>query len=269
MYDGIKKIEEVLSYIEDHITEDIECELLSRKMNLSVYEFRRIFAFIIGCPISDYIRKRRLSLAACEIAASDSVDVLELSKKYRYSDQSAFSKAFKAYHGCAPTDFLKSTHDIKLFSVPRLEISVSDTESVPFKLISEDSFSVAGYSGISEITDSCCCENVWNAFYESDAAKALRSDEIYVSYRNCGNNVQCRIGEKLAGGKDIPASRWACFKADTTDDGIINKLYSKIIYKWLPSAGLKVNTELPTLEVYPADMSKDGFEWEIRIPIIK
>ena len=65
----------------------------------------------------------------------------------------------------------------------------------------------------------------------------------------------------------IPNSRWACFKADTVDDDIINEKYSKIIYEWLPSANLKINNDLPTIEVYPYDMSEDGFEWEIRIPI--
>ena len=54
---------------------------------------------------------------------------------------------------------------------------------------------------------------------------------------------------------------------NTTDDAIVNEAYSKIIYEWLPSANLKRNEKLPTLEVYPFDMSEDGFEWEIRIPI--
>ena len=45
MYSGIKKMEEVLEYIEENITSVIDCEVLSKKMNLSVYEFRRIFSF--------------------------------------------------------------------------------------------------------------------------------------------------------------------------------------------------------------------------------
>ena len=65
MYSGLQKIEEVIEYIEQNITVEIDCNELSRRMNLSVYEFRRIFSFIVGCPVSEYIRKRRLSLAAC------------------------------------------------------------------------------------------------------------------------------------------------------------------------------------------------------------
>lgn len=267
MYEGIKKIEEILLYIENNITNDIECSLLAKKMSLSVYEFRRIFGFIIGCPLSEYIRKRRLSLAACEIATTEKPDLPALSEKYRYSSQAAFSKAFKAHHGCSPTKYTKNSHDIQLFSVPKLEISISNTETIPFRIINEDSFCISGYSGISPITDSCCCEDVWSAFYESEADKTLSSDTIYVAYRNLGNDVNCIIGEKSDKGEHIPASRWACFELDTTDDDEVNKFYGKIIYEWLPSANLKINTKIPIVEVFPFDMSEEGFAWEIRIPI--
>ncbi len=267
MSEGMKKIEEVLDYIEEHITEEIECNALAQKMSLSMYEFRRIFSFVVGIPISEYIRKRRLSLAACEIATSGKVDVLELSEKYGYSTQSAFTKAFKAHHNCTPTEYSKGNCEIQLYSVPKLKFSVSNTEIVPFKIIRENSFCINGYSGISSITDSCCCENVWNAFYESQTDKTLSSDEIFVSYQNCDNEVVCYIGEKSEQGETIPASRWACFKLNTTDDNFVNEQYSKIIYEWLPSANLKLNRKTPIVEVFPADMSQENFEWEIRIPI--
>ena len=267
MYNGMKKIEEVLLYIEKNITNDISCEELSKMMNLSIYEFRRIFAFVMDCPISEYIRKRRLSLAACEIAALGKADLPKLSSKYQYANQSAFTKAFKAHHGCTPTEYLKNSHDIQLFTLPRIEINISSGETVPLKIIKDSEFCISGYSGVSTITDSCCCENIWNCFYENEIDKALSADKIYVSYQNTGNSVNCCIGQKDEYGHKIPESRWACFKASTTDDKIINELYSKIIYEWLPSAHLKTNRNLPTIEVFPFDMSEEGFEWEIRIPI--
>ena len=108
---------------------------------------------------------------------------------------------------------------------------------------------------------------MWNAFYESGADKALNTDKIYVSYLNQGENVRCCIGEKSDDGQKIPGSKWACFTLDTVNDDAVNEIYCKIIYEWLPSANLKRNENMPTVEVYPFDMSEDGFEWEIRIPI--
>lgn len=62
MYNGIQRIDDIIDDIENNITSDIDYEALASKMALSVYEFRRIFAFVVGCPLSEYIRKRRLSL---------------------------------------------------------------------------------------------------------------------------------------------------------------------------------------------------------------
>ena len=61
MYNGIQRIDDIINDIENNITSDIDYEALASKMALSVYEFRRIFAFVVGTPISEYVRKRRLS----------------------------------------------------------------------------------------------------------------------------------------------------------------------------------------------------------------
>ncbi len=267
MYNGIQKIEEVIDYIESNITDNIDCTVLASKMNLSIYEFRRIFSFIVGCPVSEYIRRRKLSLAAAEIMTSDKVDILSISEKYGYSNQSAFTRAFGEQHGVSPSSCIYDKPSINLFTRPNFSVSISGRENVPFRLIKTDTFYIKGFSGISPIIDSCCCEDVWNAFYESEVHKALSTDKLYVSYLNKCNNVSCCIGEKSDNGQKIPAARWACFTLNTVDDDAVNEIYCKIIYEWLPSANLEKDENVPTIEVYPFDMSEDDFEWEIRIPI--
>lgn len=269
MYNGIQKIEDVIDYIEAHITEELDCDILASKMQLSVYEFRRIFSFIVGCPISEYIRKRRLSLAATEIMTNDNVNLQEISEKYGYSNQSAFTRAFCEQHKVSPGVCMHEKPSINLFTCPKFSVTISGRENVPFNIKKTDTFYISGFTGISPITDSCCCEDVWNAFYESGIDKTLSTDKLYVSYHNHGNDVNCCIGEIGSEGQKIPASRWACFTMNTVDDDIVNEAYSKIIYEWLPSANLIINENMPTVEVYPFDMSEDGFEWEIRIPIKK
>ena len=273
MYNGIKKIEEVIEAIEQNITSEVDCDALAAKMNLSVYEFRRIFSFIIGCPISEYVRRRRLSLAACEIMANDKSDLTLLSEKYGYQTQSAFSKAFKEQHGVSPASYKKGECEINLFTRPEFTFNVGGRENVSFKIINSDDFFVSGYSAVSDITDTCCCENVWNAFYDSGTDGKIAQDKIYAAYLNQGGNVKCTIGAKTEfaeNGLDfqkIEQSRWAAFRLNTVDDDLVNQMYGKILYQWLPSAKLKRKENMPTVEVYHFDMSGDNFEWEIRIPI--
>ncbi len=267
MKSGIQKIEAVIDRIESDIFAEPDYTALAAEMTVSVYEFRRIFSFVIGCPISEYIRKRKLSLAALEILTGDRIDMLKLSEKYGYSNQSAFTRAFCEQHGITPTACQQGKAEIRLFTRPKFELSVSGGEAVPFRIIKTDQFYIHGYSAVSEITDSCCCENVWKAFYENGIDRRLQTDKLYVSYSDEGKNVHCCIGQIGTTGQRIPASRWACFTVNTVDDDIVNRQYSKILYEWLPSANVKRNENIPTVEVYPFDMEEEGFTWEIRIPI--
>lgn len=272
MYNGIEKIEAVIDKIEKDITADVDYEALASDMALSVYEFRRIFAFIVGCPLSDYVRRRRLTLAACEIMNCRKVSIQKISEKYGYSTVSAFSKAFSEQHGISPSMCREGKTEIKLFSRPKFEITVLGGEEHSFRIIADGAFSIRGYSALSDYTDTCCCEGVWSAFYDGGHDGAVVGDEIYVSYSNCGSVVKCTIGERgdtesLGDVVNIPECRWLSVTMSTTDDDAVNKKYNSILYELLPSANLKRKADMPTLEVYPKDMESDNFKWEIRIPI--
>lgn len=282
MHSGIEAINEIIDYIEENITTDIDCGELAAKMNLSVYEFRRIFSFVVGVPIAEYIRKRRLSLAACEIMMRDNVDMIELSEKYGYLSQSAFIKAFNSMHGISPANCKKEKSKIKLFTKPVFELSLSGRKSVEFNIRGKEEFYVAGLTESSTITDTDCCEAVWNSFYEKEIDRKLLSEyapsrflAVYVNDRN-NENVECTIGARIENKEKISpefdyvyigSSNWACFKMSTLNDDIIAGEYSKILYDCLPSANLKRREDIPNLEIYPTDMSEDEFDWEIWIPV--
>lgn len=273
MYNGMQKIENIIEEIESGITSDIDYEALASKMALSVYEFRRIFAFIVGCPLSEYVRKRRLSLAACDLMTNSKVTVQKISERYGYSTLAAFSKAFSEYHGFSPTACQKGNCEITLFPRPKFEWHIQNSEEHAFQILNDTAFIIRGYCAISDHTDTCCCEKVWSEFYELEKDKELSGDQIFVSYQSEQGKVNCHIGERLVPLTDastddvIPECRWLIVKMNTTDDAVVNQKYNAILYDLLPSASLKRKADMPTVEVFPRDMSENHFEWEIRIPI--
>ena len=270
MYNGIEKIEAIIEEIEEKITEAIDYEALAAHMTLSVYEFRRIFAFIVGCPLSEYIRKRRLSLAACELMNSRA-SIQSVSEKYGYSTLAAFSKAFSEYHGIAPSVCSRGGCEAKLFPRPKFELHMQGGTEQSFHILSDTAFAVRGYRAISDHTDALCCEQVWNDFYAKERDKEISGEQIYAVYRNENGLVQCTLGErteKNTGTKEtVPCSRWLSVKMNTTEDSAVNRKYNEILCEILPSAKLKRHKTLPTVEVFPRDMETENFEWEIRIPI--
>lgn len=273
MNEGIKKIEAVIDAIERDVTAEINCGELASKMLLSVYEFRRIFAFVVGCPISEYVRRRRLSLAACELVGNPDASIRTISEKYGYSTEAAFSKAFREHHGVSPTSVQKGGCEIRIFTRPEFEFSVSGKSTVAFSIEYDKEFLVGGLSMPSPYSDTCCCEAVWGEFYERGIIDGISTERVYAVYRDDGECVMCTIGERCddARGDEectrVCAGRWACFKMNTTDDEVVNRKYKEFLYEVLPSSGLTQRADTPLVEVFPRDMEKEGFEWEIRIPI--
>lgn len=234
---------------------------------------------MVGIPVGEYIRKRRLSLAAFEIIRSGAGDISNIAEKYGYSSQSAFTTAFKAMHGISPLLLKKGDISVELLSKPSFELRRTGLESVPIKIIKTEDMHIFGFCGISDENDSDCCEAVWSSFYAVGADRKVLSvsedGKLYALYDNMPDGtVRCVIGAKskltVCDGLTkvlLPKTDWAVFTLNSTDDAYVASIYTKIIYEWLPSAGLEKRTDIPTTEVYPANMDQDGFSWEIRIPI--
>ncbi len=263
--------ENVIEEIEKRITDEIDIGDLAKMLGMSAYEFRRVFTFVAKIPLGEYIRKRRLSLAAAEIYKSDK-SITYFAEKYGYDSPSSFSRAFRDFHGVSPTEVQNGSSNFRLFTKISAEITVSGCDDIAYSICEKDAYTVSGFSACSPLTDTECCEDVWSAFYESDVAQRTEENELYAVYGNKGDLVNCLIG--IEGGEldckvTVPASKWAIFKLDRTDDEFVNEFYNSILSCYIESAGFVRNSDVPNVEVYPCDMSQDGFEWEIHIPIKK
>lgn len=275
MMNNFIKLNEIIKYIEDNLDSEPNIELLAKSVNLSVYEFRRIFSFAAGVPIGEYIRKRRMSRAAEDIIANGNCSVTALAEKYGYDAPSSFSRAFKDFHGCSPNEIMHSGRTAKMFTPLSFEISVGGGHDFTYSILQDDSFTVCGFAASSGITDTECCENVWLDFYQSNLSDDILSaakDELFAIYQNGSNDVNCVIGAKDYDNEKlckvfVPKTKWMCFKAHGFDDKKINCLYENILYNCLPSSIYERNSPLPNVEIFPQDMENPDFEWEIRIPV--
>lgn len=271
--ENINRFNDIINYIEDNFEKEIEIDVMAKAAQMSVYEFRRIFSFVAGVPVSEYIRKRRLSAAAEELMSGEKT-VTEVALKYGYDSASSFSRAFKAFHGVAPTEISKSGSTINMYTRIGFDFSVKGGNDIPYRIICDSDFYICGLSEVSDIEDTECCEKVWNDFYEKDSDSKIISlcgDKIYAAYTNGTNSVNCCIGARCNEEQGdciyVPKSRWACFDIRGAEDEAVNKFYNDIVCRWLESGSYVRNDALPNIEVFPVDMEDDDFAWEIRIPI--
>ena len=99
--DWQKQMNRAMEYIENNLSGKPDYNTAAQYMNCSEWEFRRIFSFLTQIPVSEYIRRRRLTVAVSDIRNGDKI--IDIAQRYGYESQAAFSRAFRQLHGVAPS----------------------------------------------------------------------------------------------------------------------------------------------------------------------
>lgn len=267
----------IIREIENNLTGEIDVAALARIANLSTYEFRRIFAYLTGTPIGEYVRKRRLTLAAEELL-SGRYSVTEIALKYGYDAPSSFSRAFKEFHGVTPQAVLNGEGKINVFTKLGFQLKATGGGELSCEIKKEDGFYIVGEKAVSAFSDTECCEDAWAAFYASPALDGVlkkANGRIYAAYLNGENSVDCYIGARTASTETadgvaclyVPTCLWARFTLYGAADETVNRFYQDTLFHWLASSNYERDNAFPNVEAYPEDMEKDGFAWEAWIPV--
>ena len=107
--DWISVIQRAIDYTEEHLTENINMEEAAKPAASSLFQFQRIFSMLTGFTLGDYIRMRRLSLAAHELCKSRS-RIIDTALKYGYDSPESFTRAFTRFHGITPSEVKKGAN---------------------------------------------------------------------------------------------------------------------------------------------------------------
>lgn len=95
-----------LAMIEENIRERLTVEMLAANVHFSKYHYQRIFHKAVGDTVMGYLTKRKLYLAAKELAGTRD-SVLEIALRYGYDSHEGFTRSFKAYSGVTPSLYRK------------------------------------------------------------------------------------------------------------------------------------------------------------------
>ena len=100
--DWITGLQRAIDYVEEHLEEELDYVEIARQAASSSFQFQRVFGILCGCTLGEYIRKRRLTLAGSELAATN-MRVLDAALKYGYDSPESFCRAFMRFHGITPS----------------------------------------------------------------------------------------------------------------------------------------------------------------------
>lgn len=137
----LQRLNMLMDYIEDHLTEEISGKDIARIVGLSDYHFKRMFSYMAGMSLHEYIKNRRLSVANGELV--NGAKVTEVAFKYGYQSVEGFSRAFREWSGFLPSEVAKNKIQ-KSFPKFTFYIDIRGGTSMEFKIEKKEKFNVVG-----------------------------------------------------------------------------------------------------------------------------
>lgn len=278
----IDRMNDAVGYIERHLTDEIDYEQLARLACCSSYHFQRMFAYMAGVGLAEYIRRRKMSLAAADLQLGG-VKIIDVAAKYGYQSPTAFNRAFQSVHGVAPSA-LKS-EGVKLKSYPPITflITIKGAEEMNYRIETSPAFRVVG---VSQKMSNVVEENfrdvplLWqrvstDGTLQKLAARMSAEPKGVLGVCGCGEKDQWRYYIAVASNEPagefeaciVPACTWAIFPGSGVCPQAIQELEQRIVTQWLPASGFEY-ADGPDIELYLSPDPQHA-EFEVWVPVKK
>ena len=279
----IERLNSAISYIEEHLREDISYEQLAKIAGCSTYHFQRMFTYMAGVPLSEYIRRRKMSLAAVDLQSGEE-KIIDIALKYGYNSPTAFNRAFQTVHGIAPSLVKKDGATIKSFPPLCFKIVVKGVEEMNYRIEHKDAFRIVGVSHplYRELEKNFeIVPKMWQDVAMDGTLPKLATmmnaepmgvlgvsacyDEDYWKYY-----IAVASSAEVGEGMDecvIPPFTWAIFSGEGVCPQAIQELEQRIVTEWLPTSGYEYDNG-PDIELY-INPDPQNAKFEVWIPVVR
>lgn len=282
-------IQNAIDYVEEHLTENIDCDEVAKKAACSNFYFQRIFGILCGISLGDYIRSRRLTLAGNELRATDT-KVIDIALKYGYESPESFTRAFSKFHGITPSEAKKDGVKLKSFSRISVKIILSGGSVMNYKIVEKEAFDVIEKVESHSIEDNANKKSIpdfWTRSHQNGTVKTLLNlteDKTFIfgiCYGNLTENAEIfdySIAAAYSGDdavpegfrrNTVPARTWAVFECKGAMPDAIQNMWHKIVSEFFPTSSYKPTYEMDIEAYSEGNMSDVDYYSEIWIPVVK
>lgn len=275
----VHRLNQSMTYIEEHLTSEIDYEQLGRIACCSAYHYQRMFTYMAGVSLAEYIRRRKMSLAAVDLQGGEE-RIIDIAQKYGYRSPTAFNRAFQSFHGIAPSAVKDKGVSVKSFSPIVFRIAVKGATEMNYRIETKEAFRIVGISAPldQEIEKNfMVVPKMWqeasaNGIIGKLAAMMDAPPMGLLGVSACNDKEEWKYfiavsSTKTSGGFEeytVPASTWAIFSGTGTNQSI-QELEQRIISEWLPASGYEY-ANAPDIEVY-LNPDPQNAQYEVWIPV--
>ncbi|MFV8830074.1 AraC family transcriptional regulator [Alkalihalobacterium sp. APHAB7] len=240
-----------VDYIENHLDEDINYKEVAKITHFSDHHFKRMFSFIAGITLADYVRRRRLTLAAFDLKDSD-MRVIDIAMKYGYNSPDSFSRAFQALHGVNPSSVKSS--DVPLKAYPRMtfHISIKGDVEMNYKFVEKETFTVVGKKETVASNGDEFNPKMWDHIEEIEEAvnpynNTSFSGILNISVTKENGDIDYYIATattkpcpKELEVLEISSQTWAVFQATGEMPDALLTTWERVYTEWFPTSGYEL-----------------------------
>ena len=276
----VDRLNESIQYIENHLTEELDYRRLGQIACCSSCHFQRMFTYMANMPLSEYIRRRKMSLAAVDL--QNGGKVVDVAAKYGYSSPTAFNRAFRAVHGIPPSAAQALGTPVKSFPPLTFVLAVEGAAELNYRIETREAIRVVGLSAPLRQTieeNFTLVPGMWQEAASSGALEELAAmmegpPMGLLGVSACGDGEQWRYLIAAATGKaagrfeeyQIPAAVWAIFPGTGTNRSM-QELERRVVTQWFPTSGYEYD-DGPDIEVY-LNPDPSNAQYELWIPVRK
>lgn len=280
----LKNLSKAIDYIENNLDKTICYEEAARIACCSSYYFQRMFSYVAGIPLSEYIRRRRMTQAAFELQSSDR-RVLEIALKYGYTSPTSFNRAFQNVHGISPAAAKSKGSALNAFPPIRFSIQIAGGNAMRYRIEEKGAMRIAGVripltedmennqKIVPPFWEKVLHDGQLEAVYElsNQPQNGLLGITAYQNPKMIYYYIAVATDKAVPDGMfeyQIPAATWAVFESHGSYKESTQNIFKRFLTEWLPFSGYTY-AELPDIEVYPyGEHSQAGYS-EVWISVKK
>lgn len=275
-----------IEYIENNLDGEIDIRKAAECAACSVFHYQRMFAYITGITLNEYIRRRRMTAAAFDLI-NNNAKVIDVALKYGYESPTAFNRAFRSIHNISPSQAKKEGNCLTSFPRITFSMQIKGEEAMNFKIVTKESFRIVGYVTRDHMTMEDSFEKVtkfWETVTNNGGILKLcglmngKEPKGILGVSACdggvfsGYYIAVATDEASLDGMEeytVPKMTYAVFECIGAIPEAIQNTQKRIISEWLPTSGYEY-AEAPDIEVYPeGDILSKDYRSEIWMPVVK
>lgn len=262
----LKNLSTAIDYIEDNLDNDISYDEAAQIACCSPFYFQRLFSYVSGISLSEYIRRRRMTQAAFELQRTNA-KVIDIALKYGYTSPTSFNRAFQSVHNIPPTATRNLGSTLNAYPAIRFSVQITGGNAMAYHIAEKYPMRMVGvriplstdmeenYRIIPEFWKSVLSSNLFSEIcvLSNQSPKGILGVSVYESPQRIFYYIAVATDAPVPPDMfefEIPAATWVVFENNGFFKENVQSVFKRFYTEWLPFSGYEY-AELPDIEVYP------------------